>query len=204
MKIDLIAIARQFGAGGSDLARALGDELKWPVLDREIIRGAAEELHTDEANAACFDEHVQGVVAKLARDFALSVPEYVVDPSYEVDPDDLARATHKVIRSAVANAPIIVVGHGVQCLFKTRPRTLVVRVVAPVDARAKRVAERLGMTEEAAHDEVKRRDGQRARYLRHHFGCDNNDPTLYDVQLNTARLTLTEVARAIGQLVREG
>ncbi|HSO32045.1 MAG TPA: hypothetical protein VLT33_06000, partial [Labilithrix sp.] len=63
-------------------------------------------------------------------------------------------------------------------------------------------AERLKIDLGAATTEVHHRDSQRARYLRHHFGADNNDPTLYDVQLNTNHLALAELAGALTQMVR--
>jgi cytidylate kinase len=201
-KVDLITIARQFGAGGSDLAQALSASLGWPVLDREIIHAAAERLHADESRAESVDEYVMGALQKLAKGFAMGVPEYAVDPAYEVDPDDVARATHQVIASAAKAVPLIVVGHGVQCLFTSRPNTLHVRVVAPAAQRATCVAERLGLELAAATAEVHARDTQRARYLRHHFGCDNNDPMLYDLQINTAHLAVGDVAAAITSLIQ--
>lgn len=201
-KLDLVTIARQFGAGGSDLARALSASLGWPVLDREIIHAAAERLHADEALAADVDEYVATALQKLARGFAMGVPEYAVDPAYEVDPEDVARATHQVILAAAKSVPLIVVGHGVQCLFASRPNTLHVRVVAPASRRAAAVGERLELELSAAIAEVHHRDTQRARYLHHHFGCDNNDPLLYDVQFNTARLPVAEIAGALTHVVR--
>ncbi|HSO35304.1 MAG TPA: cytidylate kinase family protein, partial [Labilithrix sp.] len=119
-KLDLVTIARQFGAGGSDLAQVLGKSLGWPVLDREIIHAAAERLHADEAYAANLDEYVASALQKIAKGFALAIPEYAVEPAYDIDPDDLARATHQVILAAARTVPLIVVGHGVQCLFASR------------------------------------------------------------------------------------
>jgi cytidylate kinase len=200
-KIDLVTIARQFGAGGSDLALALSKSLGWPVLDREIIHAAAEQLHADQARAEDVDEYVTTALQKLAQGFALGVPEYAVEPAYEIDPDELARATHQVILAAAKTAPLIVVGHGVQCLLASRPSALHVRVVAPAPKRAVCVADRLKLELDAASAEVHHRDTQRARYLRHHFSADNNDPMLYDVQFNTARLSVAEVASAIAQMV---
>ncbi|MDB4937582.1 MAG: Cytidylate kinaselike family [Labilithrix sp.] len=201
-KLEVVTIARQFGAGGSDLALALGETLGWPVLDREIIHTAAERLHADEARAASVDEYVTGALQKLAKGFALSVPEYAIEPAYELDPDDVARVTHQVVLTAAKSAPLVVVGHGVQCLLASQPNVLHVRVVAPVEKRVACIATRLKMDTATATSEVHRRDAQRARYLRHHFGADNNDPTLYDVQFNTAHLSVAEVASAIAQIVR--
>ena len=201
-KIDLVTIARQFGAGGSDLGQALSQSLGWPVLDRAIIHDAAARLHADEAQAMSVDEYVASALAKLAKGFALGVPEFAIEPAYEIDPEELARATHQVILAAAKSVPLIIVGHGVQCLFAARTDALHVRVVAPVAKRAACIAERSKLELAAATTEVQQRDAQRARYLRHHFGCDNNDPMLYDAQFNTAQLSVAEVASAITQIVR--
>jgi cytidylate kinase len=76
-----------------------------------------------------------------------------------------------------------------------------VRVVAPLAHRAATVASRAGIDPSAATAETERRDAHRARYLKHHFGCDNNDPTLYSVQFNTARLSTDAIVAAIATLV---
>lgn len=198
---DLVTIARQFGAGGSELAAALGKTLGWSVLDRDIIHTAAEMLDADHDQAKGVDEYVAGALQRFMNSFAFGTPDFALEPAYEVDADALARATHEVARRASKSVPIIIVGHGVQCLFAGRPHTLHVRVVAPVDLRAARIAERQRMTREAALEEVQRRDRERARYLKHHFEADNNEPTLYSVQFNTAQLSVPRICEAIARLV---
>ena len=204
MPFEIVTIARQFGSGGSDLAVALGKALGFPVLDREIIHAAATQIDADVAHATGVDEYVASALERVMSGFASAIPEYAVDPAYEVDPEELARAAHKVIQAAAKTAPLVVVGHGAQCLLAARARTLHVRVTAPFDVRARCVADRTSVSEAAAAEEVRRRDTERARYLRHHFGADNNDPTLYSVQFNTSRLPVAEVTRIVASIVRGG
>ena len=202
-QVDLITISRQFGAGGSELAQALGQQLGWRVLDREIIQAASEKLGTHAADTQHLDEYVTGTFAQLAKDFVMGSPEGFIEPTYEVDPDDLARATHQFLTAAIKRqTPLIVVGHGAQCLFARREHTLHVRVVAPVGYRAMSVAKRTNVTEAAATEEVQNRDKQRAGYLRHHFNVDNNDPILYAVQFNTAFLSVADVTDSVLRLVK--
>ncbi|HEY6462627.1 MAG TPA: cytidylate kinase-like family protein, partial [Polyangiaceae bacterium] len=189
-EVDLIVVGRQFGAGGGEVAAALGRSLGWKVLDRDILRVAAERLHAEEASVEPIDEYASGLIERLAAAFSLSTPEGVVLPTDDVDADGLARAGHHVVRRAGDAPPVVVVGHGAQCLFKARPRTLAVRVFAPFEARVDRVARRECTSQDAARSEVARRDKQRERYLRHHFGCDPADPALYAVQVNTASLSI--------------
>jgi cytidylate kinase len=196
---------RQFGAGGSVIAAAVGRALRWPVFDRQILQAAASQLHKREAEVAVVDEYALSGLDKLLTAFALMspdtitlfAPDKIADPIYERDPDVVATAVHDVLRTAAKDAPLIVVGHGTQCLFRDRPRTLHVRAIAPAEARARRVAERESIALEDALREVHARDRQRERYLRHHFGCAPDDPNLYALQVNTDLLSVDECVAAI-------
>lgn len=201
--VDVITIARQFGAGGSELAQALGKRLGWRVLEREIIHAAARELDSDAEHTEHLDEYVESTLTEIGKNFVFGIPEMFIEPTYEVDPDDLAKATHRFISAAARSAPLIIVGHGAQCLLAARPHTLHVRVTAPLAYRAKCVAKRMQMDLPSATTEVQRRDEQRAKYLRHHFDVDNNDPTLYAVQFNTAFVCVADVTEAITRLVHQ-
>lgn len=203
-QVDVITIARQFGAGGSELAQALGKRLGWRVLEREIIHAAAQELDTDAEHTEHLDEYVESTLARIGKDFIFGIPEGYIEPTYEIDPDELAKATHRFIVSAATHsAPLVIVGHGVQCLLAQRPNTLHVRVTAPAAYRANCVAKRLKLDLEAAKAEVEKRDKQRAEYLRHHFNVDNNDPNLYAVQFNTAFVCVADVTETVTRLVHQ-
>ena len=61
---------------------------------------------------------------------------------------------------------------------------------------------------EAAREIVRKGDLARNRYLKDHFHADIDDPLLYDLVINTARLSAAAVARviaeAVGRQPREG
>jgi cytidylate kinase len=201
-RADVITIARQYGSGGADLAKALGARLGWPVLEREIIRAAAERLHAKEHDLELVDEYAKTALDRIGAVISLGLPEYApTGPTYEVDPDHLAKVEHAVIRAAAETPPLILVGHGAQCLLRKRPATFHVKVVAPAEQRARAIAQRKAIALAAAQDEVRRRDKERERYLLHHFGCDTNDPMLYGIQVNTAFVSIDEAASAIVALV---
>lgn len=203
-RVDVITIARQVGAGGSELGQALAKRLGWRVVEREIIHAAAKELDTDAEHTAHLDEYVQSTLARIGKDFIFGIPEGYIEPTYEVDPDELAKASHRFIVSAAErNAPLIIIGHGAQCLLAQRPGTLHVRVTAPPVYRADCIAKRMNVTLDEAKAEVEKRDKQRAAYLRHHFNVDNNDPNLYSLQFNTAAICVTDVTDTITRLVHQ-
>jgi cytidylate kinase len=51
--------------------------------------------------------------------------------------------------------------------------------------------------------ETKRMDQARAAYVHRHFHTDWRDPLLYDIQVNTGRVSIEEAARGIAELVAQ-
>jgi cytidylate kinase len=70
-----------------------------------------------------------------------------------------------------------------------------------VSHRVERICGRVGCRAKEAVGLAHRVDAERVSYLRQFYGRDWRDPTMYDLQINTGRLTLDEVASAIVALV---
>lgn len=197
--VRIITISRDYGSGGGDLAQRLGKALDWRVIDRALIEEVARRIQAPEAEIAALDEHVGGIIERIAGLFARGVPEAPVLAS--PDPDTIAALERAVLQDALNILPFVVVGHGGQCFLRRRPDALHVRVVAPRDVRVRRIAERKGLAVTAAARDVERHDAERRRYIQHHFGCDANDPHLYNLQVDTGFFTLDEATHLILQAV---
>jgi len=103
----------------------------------------------------------------------------------------------RVIREVAGIGAVIIVGRGGQVILKDHPQVLHVRVHAPAALRARRLVERLGFDAREAERQVSQSDRERARYLKHYFGEVWDDPSLYHLVLNTARLTTEAAAHLI-------
>ena len=201
--IRLITISREFGAGGSELGVLLGQSLGWPVLDHELVGKLAARLSCDEGEVVAMDEHAPSFLERLAAVATVTAPESRVHSRpWTTDPDCVAAAAREVLLEAVRNLPLIVVGHGGNCLFRGRPDVLRVRVTAPVDVRVRRVVKRSGMTPAQAAAMVRRRDSDRQHYLQRYYQSDMNDPSSYDLQINTGTFSLETAAQLVLGLVR--
>ncbi|HEY0778595.1 MAG TPA: cytidylate kinase-like family protein [Gemmatirosa sp.] len=203
--IDLITVSREFGSGGSEFAEALGARLGWPVLDRTIVYHVAEQLALDASVVERLDEHPPTRLSRIAAAMFVLPPELpstYVAPHERLGPDEIADAVRRVIGEAARTPPLIIVGHGSQCLFHGRPGSFHVRLVAPIEARMQRVASRLACHATRAAVEARRMDDERGRYVQRHHRRDWTDPLLYDLQLNTGRVGIDEAATLVAQLVR--
>jgi cytidylate kinase len=97
---------------------------------------------------------------------------------------------------------LIVVGFGTQCMFADRVDALHVRLVAPLPVRVERLRARFGWDATNASTRARRMDEDRRRYVQRYFHRDVHDPLLYDVQINTGRMSIDEAAGVIEQLAR--
>jgi hypothetical protein len=203
MSIQLITMSREYGAGGSELGLLLGKRLGWPVLDHELVRQLAARLSCEEGEVVAMDEHAPSFLERLAAMAVVTAPESRMHSSpWATDPDCVAAAAREVLLEAAQTPPLIVVGHGGNCLFRDRPDVLRLRVTAPFDVRVKRVARRTGVAAHQAAAEVRRKDADRHQYLQRYYQSNVNDACEYDLQINTGTVSLEAAAHLVLSLLR--
>jgi cytidylate kinase len=203
-EIRLITISREFGAGGSELAAELGRRLEWPVLDQEIVHLVAERLRLDDNTVKHFDEHPPSLIARVATVLVVPQPDLYSFPSEGDLPshDTIARATRAVIEARGTMTPLIVVGHGAQCIFCQRPDALHVRLVAPMAVRLRRIMHRMNVDAAFAGTLMHRADRDRQAYVQRYFHKDWRSDQLYHLQINTGTLTIPEAVSLVESVVR--
>ena len=76
-----------------------------------------------------------------------------------------------------------------------------VYVYAPLAERIRAVAERERVSRQVAAKLVAQSDRNRAGYLRSYYGVDWQDPALYDLIINTGRISLAEAAELVARAV---
>ncbi|HKT06323.1 MAG TPA: cytidylate kinase-like family protein [Gemmatimonadaceae bacterium] len=201
----LITVSREFGAGGSELAAAVGARLGWPVLDRDLIHRVAERLRCDRLVVEHLDEHPPSLAARIAAVLIIPQSEMIsFPPATDVtSADHIADATRAVIAEAGASPPLVIVGHGAQCIFAGRDDVLHVRVIAPLKSRVERVKQRFGVDAAYGTTILRRADADRQAYVQRHFHENWRNELLYDVLINTGRVSIDEAAAMVVELARK-
>lgn len=196
---DVITISREFGAGGSELAAALGARLGWPVVDRDLVTRVAARLGVDADDVALRDEHAPGLLERIGTTILRTAPEVlVVPPDADLpSPERIAAAVRHELNEAIHAPPVIVVGHGTQALLGQRPNTLHVRLVAPIAERIDRICGRAGCTPREAADLAHRVDADRVSYVRTYYHIDVRDPLHYALVLNTGSMSMADAVECI-------
>lgn len=77
-------------------------------------------------------------------------------------------------------------------------------MIAPIEARIRRIADKASLSLDAARVQVERTDRERVRLVRRHFGHNVADPLTYDLTINTAAMSIEAAAEvAITALQRK-
>ncbi|MCI0462236.1 MAG: cytidylate kinase-like family protein [Gemmataceae bacterium] len=184
-----IALSREAGAGGREVARELGARLGWPVYDRELLELIAKEMEVPASLLERVDEKHKGWLEELFE---------AISSTPAVGPDVYASRLGKVLLSLAARGDCVILGRAAAQILPAAT-TLRVRLVAPREARIVRAERRLGVGREQAVRWVETTDRERDRFVRDHFRKDPADPHLYDLVLNTARFPPAECAELIAR-----
>ncbi|HET6344524.1 MAG TPA: cytidylate kinase family protein, partial [Myxococcota bacterium] len=111
----LITISRQYGAGGSEVARRVAAALDWRVVDNELIEQVAARAGLPPERVAQREERVPTFVERLARSLAVATPEVFPPPDsagaiIDMPEADLVKVTEVVVAEIAAQGRVVLVG----------------------------------------------------------------------------------------------
>lgn len=107
-----------------------------------------------------------------------------------------------IIQELGGRGNIVIVGRGSQMILHDRPDVLHVLCIAPLEVRVQRFAQREGLEREEAARRVAENDRGRAAYHRRFWKVDPDDPSLYDLTLQTAALPLETAGELVAAAAR--
>jgi cytidylate kinase len=183
----IIAITREMGSLGKDVASRLGAELGLPVVYHEVIDQLADRMRVRKSHVVRLLDGSAGLLEQLTSD-KTSLSVFTAEEILGV----AARGKGAVIR-----------GWGATHLLREVPHAVCVRVCAPFEVRRQRMMERLGTDEaDRVADEIRVNDEAHGAIMRRHFDLDWTHPEHYDLVLNTKRVAVEECVDEVLGLVR--
>jgi|WetSurMetagenome_2_1015567.scaffolds.fasta_scaffold15666_4 cytidylate kinase len=183
----IITISRETGAGGSEIARRLADELKMDLIGGQIIERVAKNAKMSTKVVETLDEKAVSRVDSMINSLFVS---------RHLSPDSYLRHLTWVIGAIGEHGNAIVVGRGANFVLP-KEITFRVRFVAPKEFRVQHFMTSRGMTKEEAMKYVEKRDKDRMGYIRNYFKADASDPSHYDIIINTEMTGIEGAAKIV-------
>ncbi len=171
----VVTLSRDHGAGGAEVARLLGERLRLEVYDRQILDSIAAHAKVDADLMAQLDEKVAEHKSS-AWIRSLFTNNTAFPESYR----------HHLVNVVlgICNTGGIIMGRGAHVILATR-KAFRVRLTGSMDHCVERVAARGQLEPEQAREEVERVNKERGEFLWQMFHRRLNDPTLFDIVINT-------------------
>ncbi len=209
----VVTMSGTIASGASEIGRAAASLLGTDYVDQQLLVDAARRLGVPldvmadrDERCSSFGERLSsmlrgflersaagsdpltgagGLEVLLGRTYADMAPERE-EP--EISDSLYMKTMTAVIRELGGHGDIVVLGRGSQMILHDLPGALHVLTLAPQELRIERLAAREGISVEEATQRVHDRDKARGDFHRKFWKVDVNDPSLYDITLETSRL----------------
>jgi len=190
----VIAISRDYGALGDEIAAAVAQKLDIPLYDREILDKVAERIDADPDDLKMLDESVA-----RARDMWLVRLFTGKDLSEDTYRNHLVN-----VILGLSHVGGVILGRGSNVILSTSC-ALRVRITGSLEVCAKRVAAAENLSLEEAERRISEVNQARGRFVWEMFHRRTADASNFDLVINTDRLNqidhvvtmLTSAYRAI-------
>ncbi|MGJ7533367.1 MULTISPECIES: cytidylate kinase family protein [unclassified Variovorax] len=181
----VIALTQEMGSLAKDVSLKLAETLGLAVMRHEVIEHVADRMQVSTSLIGRLRGGKAGLVERLTTD-SRSVALYTAEELFA-----LADRGNVVLR-----------GWGATCLLQPVPHVVCVRITRSLK---KRVEWLMGDLEtddaEFAEAEIRRSDQAHAARMHAQFGVTWGDPVLYDLVLNTDRLSVESCVEQIRLMV---
>jgi len=182
----VISIGRQFGSGGRIIGKALAEKLNIDYYDNELLvlaakqNGLAPEFfeNNDEISNSIF-----GFASNILDNIGLGT-----FTNNMLSGDTLFQMQSETIKRLASEKSCIIVGRCSDYILRDNPNCVSIFLHASEEERAKRIANRMNISEEAALTKLAEADKKRASYYNFYSNKTWGDSKTYDLSINVSKL----------------
>jgi len=202
----VITMSRQIGSGADEIADRLCADLGLVAFDKRLMVRVATEAGLGEGEIVDYSEDQYKQRGFFDNLFRRQRPVAGITAwtggrtgGYErqtriLDEEGAIRLIRATMSTAYERGNILILGRGGQAILEGRPDAFHVRIVAPFEERIKylqgqeSLQDQQGTTAAQARSLITKRDRATAEYLSTFHNIDVDDPALYHMVLNAAKL----------------
>lgn len=181
----VIALTQGMGSLAKDIAEQLAQELGLATLQHEVAERVANKMHVPKSLISRLRAGKAGAIERLRADNA-----------------SIAVYTAEEVLDTAARGNVVVRGWGGTCLLRPVPHVPCIRIMRPFEKRVQWLLAELDTDDvDLAQAEIRRSDHANATRMHEQFGVHWGDPALFDMVLNTDRLSVETCVQQIKALL---
>lgn len=193
--LPFLTISREFGCLGYCVGEAIATILnkeyrhdpEWSVYDRAILDRLMKDMN------------ISYKLAETLTDKAWTSMEYFFKTSFSKFPPEVMvyKKLVETIRILAANGHAIIIGRVGNAITADLSRGFHVRLYASPEKKIENIISQYRVTKNEARDILAKKGETREEFILKHLTVDLNDPSTYNMMINTTGLTIDETARLI-------
>jgi len=181
----VVALTQEMGSLSKDVAKALARDLGLATMRHEVVDHVASKMLVSRSLIKRLREGKAGTIERL-----------------RADREGMAIYSAEEVLEIAARGNVVLRGWGATCLLRPVPHVVCVRVTRPFARRVEWLLAHLDTDDaEFAADEIRRSDQAHASRMHAQFGVTWGDPLLYDLVLNTERISVESCVQQIRALM---
>lgn len=182
----VVAMTQEMASLGKDVALGVCEALGLQQVRHEIGDVVAGRMQVKKS-----------LIRRIREGRASAVERWAADEK------TISIFTAEEVLDLAVKGDVLIRGWGATLILRSVRHIPTVRVCAPLELRVKRLMERLETDdEELARREIEGDDKARYSRMSEHFKVDWGDPALYDLTLNTERISIPRCVDHVLALVR--
>jgi cytidylate kinase len=180
----VIAMTQEMGSLSKDVALELASTLNLAVMRHEVVDHVAGKMNVTTSLVKRLREGKSGLIERVTT-----------------DQERVALYTAEELFALANQGNVVLRGWGASCLLRKVPHVVCVRITRSFNKRVDWLMNHLETDDrEFAEHEIRRSDHAHATRMHQQFGVTWGDPLLYDLVLNTDRLSVPTCVEMIRQL----
>ena len=181
----VVALTQEMGSLSKDVAKALARDLGLATMRHEVVDHVASKMLVSRSLINRLREGKAGTIERLTAD-RRGMAIYSAEEVLEI----------------AARGNVVLRGWGATCLLREVPHVVCVRITRPFAKRVEWLLAQLDTDDaESAAAEIRRSDQAHAARMHAQFGVTWGDPLLYDLVLNTDRISVESCVQQIRALM---
>ena len=183
----VVAITREMGSLGKEVAKGLSESLGVPLYYHEVIDHLADRMRVRKSHVERLLDGSAGLLERLTADkTSLSI--------FSAD---------EIVNLALKGRGCVIRGWGATHLLREVPHAVCVRVCAPFAVRKQRMMERVNSDDgdQVAH-EIQQNDEAHTAIMKRNFSVEWAEPEHYDLVLNTERVSVKDCVDQVLRMVK--
>lgn len=186
MKRFAVTIARTCGSGGTPIAKLLCEEYGISLYDKKLLALASEKSGINEALFLQADESAdKSLLYRISKKIYAGELISAHSDDYTRE-DNLFNCQAKILLELAENEAFVCVGRAGDYVLKNHPNILRIFLYAPFEVCVKNEMKRLNISEKEAQKHIQQTDKNRREYYRFHTGRDWENPSHYDMCIDTS------------------